>query len=482
MASESKDMGEVIQDKNVFLRILNLGSVSSALDSIEKTYSRTKQSYPIISSVCGLYEKGATAFGSLAVCSIRPALHVLEPQLVAANSLACRGLDQLEEKVPALQSPPEELASYIKELMSSTLLSAKDSIASPAKQTSNAVLDKVSVKWQQSKNVFNGGIQYILNSKLVSLVEQRANSALNMTETLLDYMFPASPVETGADGCLVEQDPNSEDSTPQHIFSRLVVLARTFVRRVFVKTSAQFHQPKQQGHKLLAQTPGITSLVQHTMSSMSSMAGMILGFPSSLAAFLKDGQQHSVVMEMNNGQHDQTKTNGMPNLVSGLRERLLKVYRAVVQTIKKSPETSFALAKNGISFVLGSFGKIREIVLSFYGLIPRRPSKLEEGSRPAENDGTEECLCGFLLSESSFGDFIHSPNNVNVKPCLNGTEPSEICEETRQLKNRLIKQIPLQQKLVLGGRNKKALSYRPPRKSGRSQPELQHLLLHSHSS
>lgn len=32
--------------------------------------------------------------------------------VVAANSLACRGLDHLEEKVPALQYPPEEVMCF----------------------------------------------------------------------------------------------------------------------------------------------------------------------------------------------------------------------------------------------------------------------------------------------------------------------------------------------------------------------------------
>ncbi|KAG1944828.1 perilipin-1, partial [Pimephales promelas] len=182
--------------ENVFLRILNLRSVSAALESIEKTYTSTKQSHSIIRSVCGLYEKGVRRAGSLAVWSLQPALHVLEPQLVAANSMACRGLDRLEEKVPALQSQPAELAANIKELMSSTLETAKDGIACPIKQTSNVVLDKVSTGYQQSKNAIRDGIQFVLNSKLVYLAEQRANRALSLTENLVEYVLPVSSAET----------------------------------------------------------------------------------------------------------------------------------------------------------------------------------------------------------------------------------------------------------------------------------------------
>lgn len=73
--------------QNVFIRILNLRSVSSALESIEKTYISTKQSHSIIRSVCGLYEKGVCRAGSLAVWSLQPALDVLEPGRKSSNLL-----------------------------------------------------------------------------------------------------------------------------------------------------------------------------------------------------------------------------------------------------------------------------------------------------------------------------------------------------------------------------------------------------------
>jgi len=92
---------------------------------------------------------------------------------------------------------PQQLAANIKELMSSTLETAKDGIACPIKQTSNVVLDKVSTGYQQSKNAIRDGIQFVLNSKLVYLAEQRANRALSLTENLVEYVLPVSSAETG---------------------------------------------------------------------------------------------------------------------------------------------------------------------------------------------------------------------------------------------------------------------------------------------
>ncbi|XP_051725483.1 perilipin-1 isoform X2 [Ctenopharyngodon idella] len=458
MASEKKDTGEVLKDQNVFLRILNLRSVNAALESIEKMYISTKQSHPIIRSVCGLYEKGVSRAGSLALWSMQPALHVLEPQLIAANSMACRGLDRLEEKVPALQSPPAELTANIKELMSSTLETAKDGITGPIKHTSNVVLGKVSTGYQQSKNAISNGIQYVLNSKLVYLAEQRANRALSVTENLFEYVLPVSSAETEDDGSMGEQAPDVGASGPKPSFSRLRELAGTICRRAFEKTAAQLQRSKRQGQELVTQIPGVSPLVEYTMKTMKTLGGVILGLPSSVAAFLKDGQQHS----------PQNESNGLPSLVSGLGQQLLKVYESVVANVEKTPQTNFNLAKDGVNIVLGYLGTVRERALhnlSYYGLIPRRSSKPEGRSQLVGKDGAEECLSGSLVLESNVGDHMHRPSDNSEKQPLKTTEPKEISEETRQLKKKVMKQIPVQQKVVLGGSNKKLSNHMSSRKS-----------------
>ncbi|XP_067275040.1 perilipin-1 [Pseudorasbora parva] len=468
MASEKKGTGEVLKDQNVFLRIVNLRSVNAALESIEKTYIRTKQSHPILRSVCGLYERGVSRAGSLAVWSMQPALHVLEPQLIAANSIACRGLDRLEEKVPALQSPPAELASNIKELMSSTLETAKDGIAIPVKHTSNVVLGKVSTGYQQSKNAISDGIQYVLNSKLVYLAEQRANRALSLTENLVEYVLPESSAETEDDGSMGEQEPDVGSSGPKPSFSRLRALADTICRRAFEKTAAQLQRSKRQGQELVTQIPGASPLVEYTMKTINTIGDVILWLPSSVAAFLKDGHQHNPQKEMTNNGHEQLEIKWLSSLVSGLGQQLLKVYESVVGNVKKKTQTSFSLAKDGVNIVLGSFGTVREKALhnlSYYGLIPRQSSKTEGGSQLAGKDGADECLSVSLVQESSVGEHMHSPSDNSEKQSLKTTEPNEMSEETRQLKKKVMKQIPVQQKVVIGGSNNKSSNHRSSRKS-----------------
>uniref|UniRef100_A0A8C2EUD0 Perilipin 1 n=1 Tax=Cyprinus carpio TaxID=7962 RepID=A0A8C2EUD0_CYPCA len=472
MESEKKDTDEVLKEQNVLLRIRNLRSVSAALESIEKTYMHTKQSHPIIYSVCGMYEKGVRKAGSLAMWSIQPALHVLEPQLVAANSLACRGLDHLEEKVPALQYPPEELTASIKELVSSTLETAKDSVGSPIKQTSNVVMDTVSTGYQQSKNALNDGIHYVLNSKLVCLAEQRADRALSLLENLVDIVLPVSSTETEDDGSMGEQEPDVGASAPKPSFSRLGALAGTTYRRALEKTAAQLQRSKRQGQGLVKQIPGMSPLVEYTMRTVKTIGSVILGLPSSVAVFLKDAQQHSSLKEMTSNEFEQLESNGLLRLVSGLGQQLLMVYGSVVANVKKTYLTNFNLAKDGVSIVLQSYGTVRERalhILSYYGLIPRRSSKPEGGSQMVENERSKESVSGSLVLETSAEDHMHSPSGNSQKQPLKVTELKEISEETRQLKMEVMDQIPMQQKAVLGGSNKKVSKIpevpRSPKKS-----------------
>ncbi|RXN18173.1 perilipin-1 isoform X1 [Labeo rohita] len=383
--------------------------------------------------------------------------------VVAANAVACRGLDHLEEKVPALQCPPAELAESIKELMSSTLETAMDSVAYPIKQTSNVVLDKVSTQYQQSKNALSDGMHYVLNSKLACLAEQRAARALSLMEDLVDFVLPVSSTETEDDGSMGEQEPDVGASGPKPSFGRLGALAGTICRRAFEKTAAQLQRSKRQGQGLVTEIPGTSSMVEYTMRSVKTVGSGVLGLPNSVAVYMK---QHSFLKEVINNEHEQFKSNGLQRVVSGLGQQLLKVYGSVVTNVKRTHETSFNLAKDGVSIVLRSFGTVRKRTLdnlSYYRLIPRQSSKPEGGSQLVEKDGSKECVSGFLIVESSVEDHMHSPSDDSQKQPQKVTELKEISEEIRQLKKKVMKQIPIQQKVVLGGSNKKAST--SPRKS-----------------
>ncbi|NWR85045.1 PLIN1 protein, partial [Furnarius figulus] len=105
--------------ENVLQRVLQLPVVSSTCESLQRTYTSTKEAHPLMASVCEVYERGVQGAGALAMWGMEPVVRRLEPQctfltmllpkaVAVANSLACRGLDCLEEKIPALQYPVDK--------------------------------------------------------------------------------------------------------------------------------------------------------------------------------------------------------------------------------------------------------------------------------------------------------------------------------------------------------------------------------------
>ncbi|KFW90413.1 Perilipin-1, partial [Phalacrocorax carbo] len=96
--------------ENVVQRVLQLPVVSSTCESLQRTYTSTKEAHPLVASVCEVYERGVQGASALAMRSVEPVVRRLEPQFAVANDLACRGLDHLEEKIPALQYPVDKVS------------------------------------------------------------------------------------------------------------------------------------------------------------------------------------------------------------------------------------------------------------------------------------------------------------------------------------------------------------------------------------
>ncbi|KAL7878948.1 hypothetical protein AOLI_G00099220 [Acnodon oligacanthus] len=224
MAPAERDHDTSENSQNVFVRLRKLPSVNITLEVIERSYSSTKAANPFLSSVCGVCEKSMRSAGSLAARSMQPAIHMLQPQLVAANSLACQGLDRLEEKMPALDFPPAKLAAGIRDLVSSA-------VQSPA-------------------------VQYVLSSKISQLADEGADTAVTFTERLVNYILPASSEEKEAVSEVQKSNVSTAGTKPG--FKRLGALASTVWRRAYGQTAAWLQQTKSQGQELAVHIPSVT--------------------------------------------------------------------------------------------------------------------------------------------------------------------------------------------------------------------------------
>lgn len=96
-------------DDSALTRITNLPIVTSALTSMSDAYQWTKESNALIGYSLGMAEKSV----AVAAYTAQPVVNALERPLSAVNSLANQQLDKLEEKMPILTEPSENVSCKI---------------------------------------------------------------------------------------------------------------------------------------------------------------------------------------------------------------------------------------------------------------------------------------------------------------------------------------------------------------------------------
>ncbi|KAF0876192.1 PLIN1 protein, partial [Crocuta crocuta] len=242
------------EQENVLQRVLQLPVVSGTCECFQKTYASTKEAHPLLGSVCNAYEKGVQGASSLAAWSMEPVVRRLSTQFTAANELACRGLDHLEEKIPALQYPPEKIASELKDTISTRLRSARNSISVPLASTSDKVLGAALASCELAWGVAKDTAEYAANTRAGRLASGGADLALGGVEKVVEYLLPSAKEESAPDPGhpQVQKPPKGKRS----LVSRVGALANTLSQHTFQTTSRVLKQ----GHALAMWIPGVAPL------------------------------------------------------------------------------------------------------------------------------------------------------------------------------------------------------------------------------
>ncbi|XP_041966449.1 perilipin-1 isoform X2 [Alosa sapidissima] len=432
---------------NVFVRLFNLPVVSCTCEMMERTYSGTKQVHPLVSSVCEVYERGVRTAGNLAVRGIRPAIDKLEPQLIAANSLVCRGLDHLEERIPALQYSPEKLATGISEVVSSTVQTAKDGVTTPIITASDAVVSLASGGIQLTRSVLSDGALYVLNSRPVRLAEEGAGGALAIAEQLVDYILPPSADETGVEkkeGDVSKEQQSNDVSSPgpKPSLSRLSALVNTACSRAYSQTVTQIQRTSSQGQDLVARIPGVVSMARYAKQNLDAVSSTVLGLPGVLAGLFEEPQQSRQSLE-GTGEPQQSGSR-VKELLSGAGQQLQSAYVSVISGVKQAPKTSVGLAKDGADLVLGSLSSAKELLftnISYYGRFSTREDKEASPTDTKEEQGGRNTPCD---------PFQPGQNGADTQGSSEPMEP-QVSEEARLLRKKVLQDIPTQQRVVLSG-------------------------------
>ncbi|XP_014106842.1 PREDICTED: perilipin-1 [Pseudopodoces humilis] len=405
--------------ENVLQRVLQLPVVSSTCETLQRKYSSTKESHPLMASVCEVYERGVQGAGALAMWGMEPVVRRLEPQFAVANNLACRGLDHLEEKIPALQYPVDKLASELKDTISCPLQSAKSTIGS----SMDKIKELAAEGYEATKSTVETTAKYTRKNSVTQMAAAGVDTALGGLEKLMEYLLPeedeeadkkpkkkhlstpkvsqrqpsttTTPSAPSAPSALsaprapsaprASSAPNtpstpsapsapSAPSTPSTL-GRIGALVSTVSNRAYQQTTQSLQRAKTKGQELASWIPILGSLAKpsapvapQARSDGQGSAGWLTRRPS------KAPEQKKEKAGKKDTNH--TKARQDPGLVGSMAHNLQTACTSSISSMKKVPAVAWDAAEGLILFTPRRLSRAMETVDALGGTLVSAPKHL----------------------------------------------------------------------------------------------------------
>jgi len=166
-----------------FSRISSLPLVNSAIGLATDGYSRLKSYNTLISATLSRAEQSILFMASTA----KPMIEKFEKPISFADSMACQGLDKLQEKVPAIKKSPEELKDETKKLFSGSV----ERIEGMRRYSTDALYGV--------KDYGFSKVNGVLDSSYVRAFRKSIDTAIDLTNSAIDHYLPASANEPKVD-------------------------------------------------------------------------------------------------------------------------------------------------------------------------------------------------------------------------------------------------------------------------------------------
>ncbi|XP_034544442.1 perilipin-2-like isoform X2 [Notolabrus celidotus] len=202
-------------------RLAKLPLVRSACSTVSVLYIDTKSSHPNLRSVCEVLESRVTAISTAACDKMTPVMVRLEPQISIVNDVACKSLDWLETTFPVLHAPTDQVVAAARNKM--------NEIQDVVSITANGTVDTVTWLMGRIQQVDEQTNQPLVQ-RAIGVADVGLDSALIMSETLMEHMLPLSE-EDKAEAHLLE---GFEVATLRRSYrARLLLLAARLCSRTY---------------------------------------------------------------------------------------------------------------------------------------------------------------------------------------------------------------------------------------------------------
>ncbi|NXK91224.1 PLIN1 protein, partial [Formicarius rufipectus] len=376
--------------ENVLQRVLQLPVVSSTCESLQRTYTSTKEAHPLMASVCEVYERGVQGAGALAMWGMEPVVRRLEPQFAVANNLACRGLDHLEEKIPALQYPVDKLASELKDTISCPLQSAKSTIGS----SMDKIIELAAEGYEATKSTVETTAKYTRKNSVTQMAAAGVDTALGGLEKLMEYLLPEEdeeadqkPKKKRQSAAKVSQLQPSTPSAPRvpsapstpsspSTLGRIGALVSTVSHRAYQQTTQTLQRAKIKGQELASWIPIVGSLAKPSVPTAPPAHS---DGQSSTGGWLSRRQSRAPEQKQEKaGKKDNrhTKAAEDPGLVGSVAHNLQSACASGISSVKKVPAVAWDAAEGLILFTPRRLSRAMETVDALGGTLVSAPKHL----------------------------------------------------------------------------------------------------------
>ncbi|XP_027706789.1 perilipin-5 [Vombatus ursinus] len=241
------------QAKNLMSRVASLPLVSTTYARALALYSSVKENHPYLNSLCGLAERSLQGLTTRAARGAQPILSLLEPQITSVNTYACKGLDKLEEKLPFLRQPSQEVVT-----------SAKDAVTSSV--TGVVGLAQKGRRWSVdlTRSVVTSGVDTVMG--MGQMVTNGVDAMLGKSEELMDHFLPMTDEELDELAAAAAEGGALAPGEDQHgtsYFVRLGSLSSRLQQRVYQHSLGRLRQKKHQAQESFTQLHDTLEMIHH---------------------------------------------------------------------------------------------------------------------------------------------------------------------------------------------------------------------------
>ncbi|XP_028299529.1 mannose-6-phosphate receptor binding protein 1 isoform X2 [Gouania willdenowi] len=251
-AAEPSSNGD---QQSVVSRVSNLALVSSACEAVSSAYSSTKDSVPMLKGVMDAAESGVRTLGAAACTGSKPLLGIIEPQLTTVNEYAIKGLEKMEQNLPILHQPADQVVSNTVDMMYQSVAGAKDAMM-------GAMFGGV----EMTRAAVSGGISTVMGTRMGQMVSSGMNFALRRSEDWVDQNLPLTEKELAALAEPASSEVTASPGSPSY-FVRLGKLSTKVQERALELSLIRARHARDSTLSAVTQMTSTIDLLEKTQSN-----------------------------------------------------------------------------------------------------------------------------------------------------------------------------------------------------------------------